>query len=363
LTSINVSKDDFPANISPDAIEREEVIPRINSIADLESLSPYPNAREHCWPRMLRAIRQLPSQHQFAALCLFASVIYLGKRTLDDAWRYLFRELRSKYGLEADSVLEETFVLTEDPANYKEFLHCNQIRGRLDAGKHPRLWGIGDVAREVYLEKLHEANGQQPHRAPNGVMKFISRESWILLYDNALSGQSLCTELKRTKDLCECLQVKPKIIIAAQVMTTEAKNKVHDEFGGEFDSAVLSAVYLDDRFRIKSDECRLLKGTDGNALSKVRELCIWFFKEILSRNPEYGPTIELSGGDMSYGYMNTGLTLVTPNCPSNSIPVLWYQDRIDKTYDGPYPRVESRLKQERGFDSHHLEMLRGLMKR
>lgn len=358
MSSVNLPAE-FPANLNAEAIDHEEIIPKINSIEDLESLSPYPNTDESYWSRLKRAVERTPNQYQFAALRIFASVVYLGERTLDDAWRFLFRELSTKFPLNRDNILEQAFVLAEDPANLKKFVHCNQIKGRLDADKHPRLSGIGDVIREIYLEKMQEKGGVHSPKGIVGISdRFLKREKWILLYDNALSGKSLVSELTKTRDLCSCLNIERKIIVLTQIITTDAMDRVRKAFGGDFDDSIFYAIHLDNRFKVNSDSWTLF-GPQGTP-AEVRELCESFFDDHLRNNPEYANTMAESDGKMAFGFMDSGLTIVTPNCPTNSIPLLWYQDPQNK-YNGPYPRVESRLTQEKGRDSYYLNCLKELL--
>ena len=57
-------------------------------------------------------------------------------------------------------------------------------------------------------------------------------------------------------------------------------------------------------------------------------------------------TIEKSGDNMAYGFKGGGWTIVTPNCPTNSLPLLWYESAGN--YEGPFPRIMSRTSQARG---------------
>jgi len=49
---------------------------------------------------------------------------------------------------------------------------------------------------------------------------------------------------------------------------------------------------------------------------------------------------------MAYGYKRGGWTIVTPNCPTNSLPILWYER--EGVYKAPFPRIMSRTSQMKG---------------
>jgi hypothetical protein len=327
-------------------IENEEVIPRINSVVDLEGLSPYPRTGGvDYWARVEKALRLIPPDKRFPALCAFSSVIYLGERLLDEAWKHLLRELERRFELDAENILEKAFVLAEDSANHRRFLHCNAIRGRLDVDRHPRSNTLGDVAKDLLLGEFAEE-----------LRGFANRDYWVILCDNALSGESLKSEIEKTRIVTDYIGVQPQIIVLVQVFTDEANRCVSGELRKGVE--ILHSIRLDDRFRVNSENCRLFK--DADTLAGVRELCEWFYGEKLQKDPDYDQTIQVGGENLRaygpYGFRNTGLTLVTPNCPSNSLPILWYSEQ--GAYEAPYPRVESRISQAKSRDKYYLELLR-----
>jgi hypothetical protein len=334
----------LPVVLAPhsQSIEKEEIVSKINSIVDLEKFSPYPQSSIDYWTRVRTALNFIPEEHQFAALCAFSGVIYLGERLLDEAWKHLLGELDRRHGLNATNLLNEAFLVAEDPANIKRFLHCGAIEGRLDIDKHPRPCTVGDVIRELCLEDPTSTASLTP---------FLQRNTWIILFDNVLSGVSLRSEIKRAKGLADILKLSPRIVALIHVLTDEATR-----FIGTLKDEVelVPSIHLDDRFSINNESCELFK--ERQSLDSVRKLCRWFYDSVLRNDPAYKQTIEVSGGDMTYGFRNTGLTLVTPNCPSNSLPILWYNKR--GTYEGPYRRIESRTSQATSSDSNYLELLR-----
>jgi hypothetical protein len=359
--SYSPSSVEFPVTLTPGTIEDAKLIPKMNSIADLESVSPYPRATKPFWQRIDSAVRYLPTEHRQAAYLLFSSVIYFGDRMVDDSWRFLLRELKREYGLDDENLLEDALVLPEDPANFKRFVHCNDIKGRLDTDKHPRLWGASDAVRDACLSKLLDSSPRVPRKLrktkPSSILHFINRKYWILLYDYALSGRSLSSEISKTQNLAQSLNVDPKIVAIVQIMTEEAERLIRKECGSR--SRLIYSVKLDERFKVNSPKCQLFEGNKNkNSLKSVRRLCTWFFQNLIRKDPEYENTLQLNR-DMTYGFFNTGLTLVTPNCPSNSIPLLWY-NRFGR-YEGPYPRIESRITQTTRGDRYYLGLLRRLM--
>jgi len=335
-------------------IEEEEITQKINAINDLEKLDPYPHylARDDYWERIERACQYIPSDYRYYALALFANVIYIPSIILDEAWRYGLRELNRLYGLNEENLLNEALLLEGDSGLIRRFCHSNNIKGRLDFDKQPRSSRIGDLAKDYLLSRCNISK-ELKDRLDKEVSKFLERRFWILLVDNALSGTSLSSELNRILKLSEITNPEAEIIVLVQIMTSDASKKVEDEIKNKTRVKIIRAIYLDEKFKINSENCQLFKSKD--TLKGVQKLCEWFANEILSKDKNYDSTRNLSGGDLRYGFKNSGLTLVTPNCPSNSVPLLWYYR--PPYYEGPYPRVESRITQTRSLDQEIVDYL------
>jgi hypothetical protein len=348
-------------------IEKEAIIPKINSIVELERVYPYRNVMGNYWQRIESALKYIPEVYHFAALALFANVIYIPESILTQAWQYCMWELKERYGIHENNILNDSLLLTEEVDLLIEFLHSNNITGRLDIDKMPRSPRLGDIAAYLLLDdclsKTQKDVIADESLSPliNGFKHLrtaLKRNYWIIIVDKSLSGSSLHSELMKACKLREALSSNSKIIVIAQIITFDAlksTQKIKDEENIE----IISAIYLDEKFKINSDQCELFNYKETH--KQVKELCEWFDKNILSTDEIYGSNSVWReiGGDpeygLAYGFKGCGLTLVTPNCPSNSIPLLWYHK--PGRYEGPYPRVESRTSQRRSFDKQLINLL------
>jgi hypothetical protein len=336
-----------------DKIENEEIVQKINTISDLEKLDPYPNylAQDDYWKRIERACRYIPHEYHFYALSLFANVIYIPSIILDEAWRQGLRELNRLYELTRENLLSKALVLGEDGDLVRRFCYANNLCGRLDLDKQPRTPRVGDLARDLLLSKC-SISRELKDVLDKEILLFLKRNYWLLLVDNALSGISLRSEIEKILKLSEIANPDAKMILLVQVITSDALRAI-EGIESKAQIEIIKAIYLDERFKINSEHCKLFK--DRGTLKGVQDLCTWFADEILCKDEKYVPTKGISEDDLRYGFRASGLTLVTPNCPSNSVPLLWYYR--PSVYEGPYPRVESRISQTKSLDRLFLKAL------
>jgi len=342
-------------SISEKEIVQENLLQKINAISDLERLDPYPNYLAHgdYGTRIERACRFIPPKYHAFARALFANVIYVPSIILDEAWRYHLRQLRRLYKLDRNNILSNALLLGEDADLIRRFVYSNNIKGRLDLDRQPRSPRTGDLTKDILLLKLlqggfdsSQALQELASSLQEEMGRFVKRRYWILLVDNSLSGASLCSELEKIRTLTEVVNLDAEIIVLVQIITSDAMRAI-DGIKGKHDSKIIGAICLDERFKINSDKCTLFN--DPETLRGARDLCEWFAVEILSKDEDYSATRDLTKDNLRYGFKSSGLTLVTPNCPSNSVPPIWYHK--PNVYEGPYPRVESRTSQVRSVDS------------
>jgi hypothetical protein len=357
-------------------IEEEMIIPKINSIVDLERIDPYPYVSDNYWTRIKKSLNYIETLtrstgHQdylFAALALFANVLYIPTSILIDVWRYHLWQLKKEYSLDKDNIMDKALLLAEDFHLVIDFLHYNNISGRLDTDKQPRTPRIGDIAAYILLYtclsrmKVSENKNDSLNKLVcklKDLKEILDRDYWILLVDNSLSGTSLKSELEKICKLRDLINQDANIIVLVQIITSDAL-KVIECLIKQSNINLIKGIYLDNKFKINSEECELFNKHETR--EKVQELCKWFDKEILSNDKIYGKDGQWkdfrSENGFAYGFHDSGLTLVTLNCPSNSIPLLWYNN--PDVYVGPYPRVESRMSQQKSPDSYLLDVLKCL---
>lgn len=341
--------------VSEEKCARENVIPKINLTNDLEKMYPYPNylAWGDYWSRIERARKYIPEQFHFYALALFANVVYIPSIVLDEAWRYHLRELNKLHGLNGTNLLSNALLLGEDVDLARRFVYANNMKGRLDLNKQPRSQRIGDLAETLLLCACSNDLPEIKSSLDTQIRQFVERRYWILLIDYSLSGYSLHSELEKLFDLLEIANPAAKVIVLVQIITSDALGTI-SEIASKRNAEIIESMYFDEKFKINSEYCALFN--DLETLKGVRELCRWFADEILNKDEEYNETRDLSGDDLRFGFKASGMTLVTPNCPSNSIPLLWYYK--PRVYEGPYPRVESRTTQVKSLDKLILETLK-----
>ncbi len=178
------------------------------------------------------------------------------------------------------------------------------------------------------------------------------------MVDNALSGTSLFSDIDLLMRLSKRSEKKPKkIIMLIRTLTEQAKDVIKEKFYDELHNDFLIFRYgllLDNRFVVRADnkECSLFK--KEKTYEGVKLLCEWlssqdFFKNdsrIKDHAEKSGDNSKVKGfdptGSLTFGFKGCGLTYVTSeNCPSDSLPLLWF-DKPGK-YTSPFPRVLSRL--------------------
>jgi hypothetical protein len=347
--------------IKPEFLEKEQIIPKLQYLEWLEARWPYPQSQgESCYKRIMRALKQIPSKYQQFALALFANVIYLPSSLLRDTWAYLLRKAARKLGSSETEIVENAMLYEVDTSGLVyDFINRNRIEGRLDIDRLPRIDTIDQLIDKMLwiVASTGEVEGLKID-----IKTVIGKQFWLLLVDNSLSGTSLCSELEKTLKILTLMKTKfqvPKVIPLIQVITEDAEAKVGEliKANGNIIKFPIYAFRLDSRFKIdpeNASHCRLFY--DQETLEGVIELCKWFATETpFASDPTLKQTKEQSGDNLAFGFKAGGLTLVTPNCPTNSLPLLWYSN--PEFYTGPFIRIRSRLSQKKGYGKERLREL------
>lgn len=334
----------------------EPLVGRIHLIEALEGLARY-SARDTrtYFPRIRESLTQLPEQYRHAALLVFCSVLYYPTTILDDIWRYLFFELkrlRESDVSEADFMAGLHFFEIDPTGMTAHFAHLNSIPGRLDTRTTPRAGHIADCVQLV--RNLSNADPALQAESTDELRLLAQKKTWAILTDKALSGQSLANDLRRFMDLASCFTeitgAPIRIVVLAQIMTAEAREHANTEcdlVNHPF-VTLIGGSEIDSSCKVNSPSCRLF-GTPEE-LSDVRRLCEWFAQTYLDPDSDLTRMREKSGDNLAFGYRGSGLTICdSANCPTNSLPILWYESDKGKPsayvppYRGPYPRTHSRI--------------------
>jgi hypothetical protein len=350
-------------SLEPSFIEDEEIVSKFQMIEYLEKhFAPYRlSGGVHYFARVQKTLETIPTKYHNYAFALFANAIYLPEPLLDKSWTYLLDELSRRLALAEEKVIENImlFEINGGSSIYR-FIQENNIKGRLDINRFPRgIQTIDQLIDEMY-QLVSKESGYDDLK--QDIRTILTKKYWILLSDNALSGTSIFGDIEKATELFKLLGENldlPIVVPLVQVCTEDAERKISDKIKSESGSSIeqpIIAFRLDSRFKITKDNasnCKLFLKKE--TLEGILELCEWFVQNTSFKdNYELKETKLLSGDDMRYGFKAGGWTLITPNCPENSLPLFWYRGR---DFCGPFPRVRSRIGQSHGRGREKLRNL------
>lgn len=351
-------------SINPGFVSKEDIVAKLQYIEHLEHLWPYSSAQGRSYyDRVSRTLRSIDSKYHEFALALFANVIYLTESLRKDTWSYLLGEMARRFDItEEDAVNESILFECNGSGMLYDFMNKNMISGRLDSDRYPRINTVQQLIESMLLF-TSSTNITTTEGLRKDIKFILQKRFWILLVDNALSGTSLRSELERASQILGLLKPVysvPKIIPLIQVYTVDAKSTVEAMLNQAniIIEPPIWALYFDSKFKIypgNEGDCELFAKQE--TFNGVIELCQWFAKQSnFANDPELVQTKKRSGDDLAFGFKAGGWTIVTsPNCPTNSLPLLWYSKR--GFYEGPFPRVHSRISQSKGRGGESIDAL------
>lgn len=352
--------------------DTEDIVAKVHSIHELEKLDPYRDFRPRYWQRIKAALAGIPPQHKFAALALFANVVYVSRELMDEAMRKVCRDV-TRGAVDQGFALNDVHLFTvDDPGLVEIFYDAGGAigwKGRLDATVQRDIRRVSSLLdRLLELPHATDQNREQ-------LRELFRRKIWVVLTDNSFSGGSLVSDLQRLNRLRSIFDMFPvNVFVASEIITDQALQGVTAHLlPGD---AVHYGLRFDDRFAISNEACALFNRPE--TLQSVRQLCEWFGAQFF--DDEYSGTLlptlkkhRARGGrsNFSYGWYDGGYTIVTyRNCPTNSVPLLWYPsegetmrqiDLLDPNesvnYSPPFKRLDSRLRQSTGGDSEKLKQV------
>lgn len=349
--------------LAPSFLEEENIIAKLQLVMQLEKVSPYAKGSvfDPLPERMLRALRAIPEKYQQYVLALFANTFYCTEQFSTSIMLHLYNATLHKFNIKSDEFAEKCLVLEVDPTGMiNEFLRLNKVQGRLDKKSFPR-----EQQLDSFVNKMILSNGIDNHflgredadaKAIYQILdeaKFtndshqLEKEYWVVLTDNALSGTSLCSAISRLHELAEKNKKTPKIIILIRTLTNHAHLQLRTIFSTEIDSGKMHVHYgllLKEDYAIREDseeDCKLFNNPE--TVKAIIEASKWLAdSEGFKEDENLEDHKKNSGDDLRFGFKKCGLTFVSAeNCPSNSLPLLWYKN--DKFYEAPFPRVLSRV--------------------
>jgi len=328
--------------LEPGFIDTEDIVAKLHFLEHMEQRWPYNPAKGvPLTERVTRSLARLPRELQKYALAVFANVVYLPDMLLKESWSYLAETIAQKIGISIYDLFQKSHLLEVDPSGLiSDLLHENNIHGRLDTDRFSRLQSIEGLAEG--LQVFGHSDKPEENLAREIQLAF-NKPYWLVISDNILSGTSLKSYLNRCRRLiCAYEHLgKPKLIPIGQVITSAAE----DNLGGE--EEISFALRFDERFRVRLDNEECAFFSKKETLNGVIRLSEWLAKqEGFVKDERLVQTIAMSGDNMALGFKGGGWTIVTPNCPTNSLPILWYEQK--GLYEGPFPRIMSRLSQAKG---------------
>lgn len=328
--------------LDPEFIDAEDIVAKLHFLEHLESRWPYQPAKGvPLSARVTRCLECIPSEWRRYALAAFANAVYLPDALLRESWSYLAGMAARHLDTTVPKLFEQCHVLEVDPCGLVfDFLHENRVQGRLDVDRFSRLASVDDVARTLLILGTP---GAPMEGAAKEILLAFRKPYWLVLADNVLSGTSLQSDLVRCRMLIDAYAElgSPEVVPLVQVLTSAAEAYAEGEW------EITSALRFDERFRIVPDsqECSMFARRD--TLDGVIGLCRWLTSQPwFAEDERLLATLSKSGDDMALGFKAGGWTIVTPNCPTNSLPILWYHKQA--VYEGPFPRIMSRTSQARG---------------
>ena len=353
--------------IESDFLDKENIISKLNLLLKLERTDPY-HTNYTLQERIQNALECLPQEHRKYALALFANTLYFPSAFSNAVLEHMLNLLLFEFEIRREDLGSECLILEQDPTGIiNTFLRTNHVEGRLDKNKFQRTQQVQTFVTTSVINKSHpELSKHEVVKADNpldrlqieNVLPFLDRNYWIVLIDNALSGTSLFSDINLLLCLSERYEKRPqKIILLIRTLTKQAEEVIQEKFCDKIKEGLLIYRYgllLDNRFVIRegNKECILFR--DQNTYEGVIELCEWLSSQkIFLNDPRIKDHCDHSKdnssvkgfdpeGKLTFGFKGCGLTYVTSeNCPSDSLPLLWF----DKTgeYTSPFPRVLSRL--------------------
>ncbi len=323
-------------------IDEEDIVAKLHFLEQMEERWPYAPAKGVLLAdRVRRSLSFVPEELQRYALVAFANVMYLPDSLLRESWGYLARYVARGLRISTAELFDQSHLLEVDSGgNIPAFLHENSVQGRLDTDRFSRLNSVTDLATNL---RLVAGSNEPEEEIVRAIRLAFSKRYWLLLSDNVLSGTSVRSDLSRCQRLISAYRSlgEPRLVPVTQVLTSTAEEALSPESLNYF------ALRFDGRSRVVEGNATCGLFNSQATLAGVVRVSNWLADQTwFAEDVRLKATIEKSGDNMACGFKNGGWTIVTPNCPTNSLPILWYD--MPGFYEGPFPRIMSRTTQAKG---------------
>lgn len=338
---------------------REDIVAKIQIVDELEKGYRHTPHFPY-WSRVQKALEAIPEEHKEAAISVFANVVYLPDKLIDEIMLNLTHDTAEwckSHGIRVPHDVH--FFAVDHPFLVEEFYRIGDWSGRLDQIPQRFVNLVSELLQKV--EDLPSSN-MENKALTRGVFQ---KKVWVIVTDNALSGGSLKSDIEKLQKLQILLgRNSVEIVVCAQVITEQA-TKAIESLPRKIKN-IFYGLRFDNRFRVNNDECKIFN--ELKTIEAVRRLCEWFGQKYFSKEKITGTAFEKTlkkhtrmGGhhNFAYGWLDGGYTIVAEkNCPSNSIPTLWYPDTTEElsfeSYRPPFRRGPSRPEQKTAEDTKRL---------
>lgn len=332
-------------------LDKEDIIAKLHLLIQLERRDPYSNRKVALKPlveRIQTSLSYVPREYRKYVLALFANTLYFPNNFSHSVLQHLMNKFTRDNDIKPREIGNKCLILEQDPTGIiNEFLRHNAIPGRLDKNSFQRTQQV-----KQFVEVAHSnLSSKEEIAGIENVIPFLDREYWIVLADNALSGTSLSTDFNRLINLAKECRKKPKFVLLIRTLAKMALDRIENEYISKYGEQIILeyGLLLDDKMSVSErtkNSCKLFNSPD--TFDGVIEASKWLAGTAVYQNDQ--ETMDHrheSHDDMAFGFKGCGLTFVSSeNCPSDSLPLLWYQN--SDIYIPPFPRVLSRV----GGDRH-----------
>lgn len=327
-------------------LDEENIIAKLRLVVQLEKSDPYINKKVALKPlteRIQTSLSYVPDEYRKYVLALFANTIYFPNKFSYAVLQHLMNKFTISNGINPIQIGEKCLILEQDPTGIiNEFLRYNAVPGRLDKESFQRTQQVSAFVKAAHAGLSNEGTDS----GTENVLPFLEREYWVVLADNSLSGTSLCSDFRKLIELAQAADKKPKFVLLIRTLASMALEHIKEEFISVYPDDIMLeyGLLLDNKLSITPStkyDCKLFHSPE--TFEGVIQACKW-----LVREDQYKKDIAIedhrknSGDDMAFGFKGCGLTYVSSeNCPSDSLPLLWYKN--SEFYIPPFPRVLSRI--------------------
>ncbi len=321
-------------NISLDLLESQHLIGRLKLIELLERQSKFRNSKEHVERRFSQALKSLPPDFSQPALAIFGSILYITEQMLDNAWIFLFSELKRK--IQPFPELDDIIILELDRDVLRDdFYRANSLVGRLQDNLP---WRSSSDIIDVFMQL---EGGQIAPELTESFSRFLKRRLWILLIDLSISGTSAMSEISRLHQIHSIFSKKRNVNIVALIqVATEEVVRLLDSSDYDYVCAIKIPKYC----ALNDPTYNLI--SDHSVINEMKELCKWFAENIVLSTEYRIAKLSKEQNDpdiAAFGFGKKGWNIVTyKNTPNNSLPLLWFRPP-NNSYLPPFERIDSRI--------------------